>query len=100
MVPANPGPLRRVGDYLRLTNNSLDRDGQPLLPDIRPEKYLSTEYGSSDLDRLKDIGLRHMALDEHILRARANLASVSSRIKTQVDEDWQTRIANFLPLAI
>ncbi|KAK4445769.1 hypothetical protein QBC34DRAFT_487117 [Podospora aff. communis PSN243] len=98
VAPAKPGPLRRVGECLRLTTDSIDRYGQPLLPDIPPHKYLSTKYESSDLDRLKDVGLRFMAMDEHILRARADIASTTSRIKTQVDEDWQTRIANFLHL--
>ncbi|KAK1753770.1 hypothetical protein QBC47DRAFT_303960 [Echria macrotheca] len=98
MVPANAGPLRRLQDCRRQTDMTVDRNGQPLLPDILPEKYISTEYENSDLDRLKDMGLRLISMHKVILRARADIASVSSRIKTRVDEDWQTRTANLLHL--
>jgi len=73
--PARSGPLRKIRDLLNLSDDAVTRDGQPLLPDIHPEKYLSTQYDRSDLTRLENFGLGYMPIDNLIARARADLAS-------------------------
>lgn len=98
VVPAKPGPLRLIDDCLHHSSISLDRHGEPLLRDISPEKYLSSQYQTSDLGQLEDYGLRYIGMDGIVKRVRADLASETSRIKTQVDEDWQTRVAKILHL--
>ncbi|KAK5652684.1 hypothetical protein OQA88_10278 [Cercophora sp. LCS_1] len=96
LVPASQGPLRKICDCLNLKADGLDRDGQPLLPDLHPERYLSTEYDRSDLIRLKDYGLQYMSIQGHIARAKADLASGDGRIKSRLGQDWQTRVAKLL----
>ncbi|KAK4173636.1 hypothetical protein QBC36DRAFT_53569 [Triangularia setosa] len=98
VVPAKPGPLRLIDDCWHHRSDAIDRDGKPLFRDISPEKYFSSLYQDSDLVRLKDYGLQYIAMGGIINRARADLASVTSRIKTQVNEDWQTRVAKILHL--
>jgi len=96
LVPARSVALRRIRDLQNLRNDAITRDGQPLLPDTYPEKYISTQYDKSDLTRLDDFGLDYMAMDNLIARARADLASGNSRMKTSLDSDWHTRVADLL----
>jgi len=98
LVPARSGALRKIGDLLNLAGDAITSDGQPLLPDIHPEKYLSTQYERSDLERLENFGLAYMAVNQLIARARADLASGNSRMKSRLDDDWHTRVADLLHL--
>jgi hypothetical protein len=94
--PAIPGPLRLIRDSLRHLPSHLDASGEPLLLDVAPGFYLSRDYQSADLDRLNSLGLRYTSMGELILRARSDLASPTSRIRTTQDEDWQSRLARLL----
>ncbi|KAK4233160.1 hypothetical protein C8A03DRAFT_19708 [Achaetomium macrosporum] len=94
--PASPGPLKLIRNSRKHSPSYLDAFGEPLLPDTPPERYLSLEYQSADLDRLEDFGLDTMYVTEFILRAESDLARSTSRMRTNRDEDWQSRVAKAL----
>ena len=94
--PAVPGPLRMIRNSRRHLLSHLDASGQPLLPDVDPGLYLSLQYQDADLCRLDGFGLDATFMVENIARARADLATPISRMRTMRDEDWHSRVADLL----
>ncbi|KAG9256351.1 uncharacterized protein F5Z01DRAFT_618953 [Emericellopsis atlantica] len=91
--PASLGPLRKIGEMRRNSRLDVDHKGQPLFPDIAPEKYLSPRYAQEDLELLKSLGLENIFMDEILARARCDLDNARSRLKTCQSEEWHTRAA-------
>jgi len=98
MRPANNASLRLLSACRRLCTSALDKDSKPLFADISPERYLSPEYSSSDLDILQKHGLSFISILELIDRAKFDLAASTSRIKSITDDDWHSRVARLLQL--
>ncbi|KAK3370805.1 hypothetical protein B0T24DRAFT_554720 [Lasiosphaeria ovina] len=95
--PAPTRPLRLIRNSCAHTTMELDRHGAPLFLDVEPEMYLSLQYQKADLDRLRGLGLRNTIMREFIERAKHDLASASSRLKSPAtDEDWHSRAARLL----
>ena len=94
--PAVPGPLRKIRNSRRHLASQLDASGQPLLPDVDPGLYLSPQYQKADLRRLHSFALKVTSMGEIIERARADLATPTSRMRTMQDEDWHSRVADLL----
>ncbi len=94
--PASQGPLRMIHKSRRHRPSHLDASGQPLLPDIDPGLYLSLQYQNADLRLLDDFGLEATFIVEIIVRARADLVTPTSRMRTIEDEDWHSRVADLL----
>ncbi|CAK7211844.1 hypothetical protein SBRCBS47491_001261 [Sporothrix bragantina] len=85
-----------IANCRRLPPNMVDANGDPLVADIPPERYLSKEYKAADLDLLMDCGLRELSMHEWLDRLAADLAGNKSFMRTRTSEDWHTRVANLL----
>ncbi|KAI9038751.1 uncharacterized protein KD926_010486 [Aspergillus affinis] len=89
--------LRCIGDMRRLPSYMLDKNGDPLLVDLRPEQYLASEYPTKDLDLLEGYGL--LLLDEagFLDRIRQDLdRGEFSVVRSSFDDDWHSRVAKIL----
>ena len=75
----------------------LDKNGEPLFPDLPEERYLSRRYSKDDWSMLQRIGAIVYNWGHVIEHLRADLASPSSRWKSLTsDQDWRTRVCNML----
>ncbi|OJJ33410.1 hypothetical protein ASPWEDRAFT_185791 [Aspergillus wentii DTO 134E9] len=89
--------LRCITDIRRIPAEMLDRNGDPLLPDLELEQYPASEYFAKDLDLLKGRGLVAMGPNSFISRVRQDLnRGQSSMIRSQTDDDWHYRVARVL----
>ncbi|RMZ79163.1 hypothetical protein DV738_g3554, partial [Chaetothyriales sp. CBS 135597] len=96
--PRNEGPLQPISSMRILRTGSIDKHGDPLWDDIDPPCYLSSKYARKDLKSLEPYGLQTLTMAQIIARAKADLRSPNSRMKTLEDEDWQSRAAEILTL--
>lgn len=94
--PASLGALKRIQD-MRCTSDFLDQHGDPLLPDITPECYLSQKYATSDLAILRRHGLEMLSTTEFLHRVQSDLdPDRLSRMRSSIDADWHRRVARAL----
>ena len=87
-------------DLRKLYNNDpSDKAGQPLVPDLSLEMFLSRGYEESDWPALQRLGTAFLTWEDLIVLLRSDLASPSSRWKSlSSDQDWRTRLCNMLLL--
>ncbi|GLA57778.1 hypothetical protein AtubIFM55763_003057 [Aspergillus tubingensis] len=75
----------------------LDSNGDPLLPDLKPEQYLSPKYRPRDLKLLMGYGLVYLSNYWFLERVRQDLSRDDSLIRSfSVDDDWHSRVAKLL----
>lgn len=74
-----------------------DQHREPLFADLEDEIYLSPKYTASDLEHLRSLGIRRVALVDILDRAQADLQRSNSKIKAiTTDDDWHTRASKLL----
>ncbi|KAL2828008.1 hypothetical protein BDW59DRAFT_178954 [Aspergillus cavernicola] len=90
--------LRRVEDMRVIRDFMYDQHGEPLLRDLEPEQYLSSDYLSDDLNSLIPYGLCLMDNREFVERLHRDLHNATSSImwSPNTDDDWHSRVANIL----
>ena len=90
--------LRCIKDMRRLPSRMLDRNEDPLFPDLDPEQYLACEYLAKDLDLLKNYGLCSMEKKGFLARVRQDLDQDDSSLirSPDTDDDWHSRVATIL----
>lgn len=90
--------MRCIQDMRLLQAKMHDRLGRPLLPDLKPEQYLSPLYAPSDLSRLMEYGLREMNYAEFVDRLERDMKNGASSVmrNPSTDDDWHTYMAHFL----
>lgn len=93
---SSPTELKYIEDSRRLSNLDVDSNGDPLLPDMDPEIYISSSYESDDLELLDEFGLELMSMRESIERAANDLKSDRSRIKDTQNLEWQAAFVELL----
>ncbi|KAK4641164.1 hypothetical protein QC761_609930 [Podospora bellae-mahoneyi] len=77
----------------------LDHLDRPVFEDLPKKKaaYVSLEYQDSDLFILRDYGMKYLSWGDLISRAKADLRSRSSKMKSpQTDAKWHSLAANLL----
>lgn len=95
--PWSHGSLQPIEKMRRLLDFHLDKNGNPLFRDGKPEKYLASEYLEKDLDLLHEYGLRALDTPDVISHVHSDLARLAfSRIRCETDEDWHSRAASLL----
>ena len=81
----------------RLPSDYYDKFGEPLLPDLKDEIYLSRRYLVEDSQILYRLGTTLLSWRDIISRLRADLESSSSRWKSMSSEDdWRTKMCTLL----
>lgn len=76
-----------------------DQHREPLFADLEDEIYLSPKYTASDLEHLRSLGTRRIALVDILDRVQADLKRSNSKMKaTNTDDDWHTRTSKLLSL--
>ena len=94
---SNDERLKLIKHSRRPSLKHLDAEGNHLLRDITPKRYISEEYKKRDLDRLKQCGLSVMSMGEIIDRLAADLQHTNSRMMSPTqNEDWHHRLALLL----
>lgn len=90
--------INHIGDMRRVPSRMLDKNGDPLLPDLDKEKYLAPEYSSADLALLTDYGLYWMGEHNFLAGVRCDLdqADCSIMRSPTTDDDWHSRVAMIL----
>ena len=96
--PEDGGPLRLARQSRQLPGNMQDSDGRPLFADIEPKRYLSLKYHGADLNLLRTHGLRLMGICEFLDRVAHDIRLTDSRLKSEISQDWRTRVAHILNL--
>ncbi|KAN0122902.1 hypothetical protein V8E51_001228 [Hyaloscypha variabilis] len=91
----NPGKLYRITELGRFNKAQLDKDGNPLFPDLFLERYLSNRYEPKDLEILSEYGLQHLQMADIMPRLHALFLQPGwkSKIYQDRDEDWHSRVA-------
>ncbi|OJD13250.1 hypothetical protein AJ78_06272 [Emergomyces pasteurianus Ep9510] len=94
--------LHCIEHMRRVTSPFLDKNREPLFPDMVAEKYLASEYLVNDLDLLTHYGLREMNIQEFLDRVRQDLRKNRFSIlrSPETDDDWHSRVATVLLGAI
>ncbi|KAB8212048.1 hypothetical protein BDV34DRAFT_219262 [Aspergillus parasiticus] len=89
---------RLIPSMRRARARYLDRGGEYLLPDLRDEQYLASEYTAKDLDLLKEYGLSRMNFPDFLVRLEQDLDQESrSKLRaSNTSDDWHNRIAGVL----
>ncbi|KAK2748571.1 hypothetical protein FQN57_000706 [Myotisia sp. PD_48] len=93
------GKLRYPEDLTRLFERYCDQHGQPLLDDLDPEIYLSSNYPNRGLydDNLKALGVRGMVASQFLARLDFYLLGPSPRILNPAfNDDWHARVIRLL----
>ncbi|CAK7207240.1 hypothetical protein SEUCBS139899_010050 [Sporothrix eucalyptigena] len=93
---ADESHRQAIADCRRLPPTMVDANGDPLVTDIPPERYLSKKYEAADLDLLMDCGLKELSMYEWLNRLAADLEGNESSLRTTTSEDWHTRVADLL----
>ena len=90
--------LRRIVDLRVRQPHSNDQDGNPLFEDLNPEIYLSDAYSNDDIEILRTVGLKNLAINQYLDLARSDLGSSSaSRVRHPgTTDDWHRRVAKLL----
>jgi len=97
--PRSEGSLRLINALRLHANIELDKAGNPLFDDIKPEAYLSSRYQRVDLLILRPYGLQLMYMNEILKRVDRDLQSPLSKMKSSAtDEEWHSRAAKLLLL--
>ena len=77
-----------------------DKSGDPLLPDLEDEIYLSRRYLEEDSQALQRLGTCSLSWGDIIDRLGADIVSSSSRWKSMTsEEDWRTKMCTLLSKA-
>ncbi|KAF1842835.1 uncharacterized protein K460DRAFT_367777 [Cucurbitaria berberidis CBS 394.84] len=71
-------------------------EGRPILKDLANECYLAPEYSASHSSILSELGARIMSWTEMVDRLQMDLVSLSSAVRTSVDESWQEAFARLI----
>lgn len=93
---STPSKLKLIEDSRILSPLATDNYGDPLLPDMEPELYISGSYEPDDLQRLEHFGLEDISLEEMVFRAANDLKRPDSRIKNLEAADWQSAFVKLL----
>jgi hypothetical protein len=76
---------------LRLLPSWSQYQGEPLLSEIRPKKYLASEYSTDHHSRLLDLGVSWLSYNEFIAVVERDLTKDDSRIKNFAQPDeWHS----------
>jgi hypothetical protein len=94
----SPKKLYRITELARFNGEQLDKDGNPLFPDLPVERYLSVAYDPKDLDILCEYGLQHLQMDHIMPRMQDFVRQLGwkSKIYQERDEDWHSRVARLM----
>jgi hypothetical protein len=97
-----PGKRYRITDLGRFGRDQVDKDGNPLFPDLLLERYLSDRYDPKDLDTLSEYGLQHLQMADIMPRlcSFALQPGWKSKIYQNRDEDWHSRVARLTMQAL
>lgn len=89
---------RLIGDLFRLQPDAVDENREPLFDDGDPEEIISQRYDASDLNILRDYGLKYASFTEISKWLRKDLKRGKfSRMKSpETPESWHTRVAKLL----
>ncbi|KAL4924172.1 uncharacterized protein BDV17DRAFT_301281 [Aspergillus undulatus] len=90
--------MRTVHDVRLVPLYMRDRHGEPLVPDLVLEQYLSSRYLQRDLTLLQNYGLRMMSKSEILERLGRDVENDGSSImrNPNTDNDWHSRVAKIL----
>lgn len=91
--------LFKIKELGRLTDMQVDKDGNPLLPDLpKLELYLSATYGAKDVAILSEYGLRDVQVGSMMPRLDAMTRDKTWTFKLydNRDEDWHSRLARLI----
>ncbi|KAI1372157.1 hypothetical protein F4677DRAFT_456697 [Hypoxylon crocopeplum] len=102
LILGNSTNLITTKQARRLSTMQIDQYGNPLFDDLRGNaaRYLTSAYRPSDLDLLKDYGLRYLLQDEFLERVRKDLSCITSRMKSvETDNNWHGRAARCMNLS-
>ncbi|KAL2065322.1 hypothetical protein VTL71DRAFT_2991 [Oculimacula yallundae] len=93
------GPLRPIHQLRKIPDVFKDQSGQPLVPDLDEEVYLSPGYQKDDIAALDPLGLRVIDFGAALARFEYDLGRGNdwSRFKSQrTTDDWHNRTAKLL----
>ena len=91
------GALRCIQDLRIVSKSFLDEGGKPLFEDLEDEVYLSNKYSGEELEILKTIGLKPLAIKHVWDRLEADLNKATSTMKDpQTSASWHSRSAGYL----
>ena len=98
LEPFSGKGLCRPNALQRLTQDMCDSSGNPLLPDLRDEVYLSRRYLEKDFGSLQRLGTRELSWSNIIARLVADLGNQTNSRWKNMEElgDWRTRICSML----
>lgn len=91
--------LDSIFDLRRLENHHLDKDGEPLVPDLPASpKYLSKKYDAEAVSVLGEYGLKPLAVEDLLPRLEVFVQSSEWRYRLMRagDGDWNSRMARLL----
>lgn len=93
--------LFKLGELGRLSDTQMDKDGNPLVPDLpESELYLPAAYHAKDVVILGEYGLSYVQLISMIPRLEAMTQgrawTSGSKLYDNRDEDWHSRLARLI----
>ena len=93
--------LYKPANLERLADCMCDKVGNPLLPDLQVEVYLSRKYTEKDFEHLKRLGTTQLTLSSLLKRLEADLypnafGSIGRWRTIDYDPDWRTRLCRLL----
>jgi hypothetical protein len=91
--------LFKIKELGRLTDMQVDKDGNPLVPDLpKSELYISAAYSAKDVAILSEYGLGYVQVGSMIPRLDAMTLDKTwtSKLYDNRDEDWHSRLARFI----
>ncbi|KAF2791877.1 hypothetical protein K505DRAFT_326545 [Melanomma pulvis-pyrius CBS 109.77] len=88
----------KISELRRLNSTQLDKNGNPLVPDLPTAKYLSAAYNVEDLDILDEYGLLYLQVEDMMPMLQAFVKQPSWKLKVyhDRDEDWNSRMAKLI----
>ncbi|KAL6229067.1 hypothetical protein BDW75DRAFT_246072 [Aspergillus navahoensis] len=94
--------LKRPVDLCNLSSSHRDRCGKPLLDDLQPAVYLSQSYSwARHAENLRELGVTRLSTTSFLDRLVPYLQGNRPRyLDPALDDDWHTRIADFLVRAL
>ncbi|KAL7793993.1 hypothetical protein V8C43DRAFT_280823 [Trichoderma afarasin] len=94
--PRSENSFRLISSLRYSVDSQLDRHGEPLFKDSNPEMYISKRYSKDDIIILRNYGLREYTAWEILEAVELDLNTNDSRMRSDMDDDWHMRSANYL----
>ncbi|KAL3459177.1 hypothetical protein BJX64DRAFT_265188 [Aspergillus heterothallicus] len=98
MWTRSPCRIRCIPDVRVVPSTMCDADSRPLLPDLNPAQYLSSNYDMKDLSFLKSYGLQLMKSSDFLDRLQQDVRKGEHSImrNPDTDDEWHSCVAKYL----